>query len=67
MGVPVCWIIDPARSEGWVATPGRLEEATDGILRAGGIEMAFAEVLRDQLRAAFKAPKPGQGWRTPSR
>jgi hypothetical protein len=45
MGVPTCWIIDPVRREGWVATPGRLEEATDGTLRASGIEMPLTEVL----------------------
>jgi len=45
MGVPVCWIVDPVSREGWVATPGRLEEATDGILRAAGLEMPLAEVL----------------------
>jgi Uma2 family endonuclease len=45
MGVPVCWIIDPVSREGWVAVPGRLEEATDGILSARGMEMPLAEVL----------------------
>lgn len=45
MGVPMCWIVDPVSRGGWVATPGRLEEATDGILRARGIEMPLAEVL----------------------
>jgi Uma2 family endonuclease len=45
MGVPTCWIIDPVKREGWVATPGLLEEATDGILRASGIEMPLAEIL----------------------
>ena len=45
MGVPTCWIIDPGRREGWVATPGLLEEATDGILRARDIEMPLAEIL----------------------
>ncbi len=44
MGVPVCWIIDPISRQGWVATPGRLEDAVDGILRAGSIEMPVAEV-----------------------
>ena len=46
MGVPTCWIIDPVSREGWVATPGRLEEATDGILRAQDIVMPLAEVLQ---------------------
>ena len=45
MGVPLCWIVDPVSREGWVAIPGRLEEATDGILSAHGIEMPLAEVL----------------------
>jgi Uma2 family endonuclease len=45
MGVPTCWIIDPATRTGWVATPGNLAEATDGILRAADLEMPLAEVL----------------------
>jgi Uma2 family endonuclease len=45
MGVPLCWIVDPVGRAGWVATSGRLEEATDGVLRAPGIEMPLAEVL----------------------
>jgi Uma2 family endonuclease len=45
MGVPTCWIIDPVSREGWVATPGHLEQAIDGILRARGIEMPLSEVL----------------------
>ena len=45
MGVPVCWIIDPALRSGWVATPGQLTEPADGILRAGEIEMPLSEVL----------------------
>src|SRR5580658_830110 len=34
LGVPLCWIIDPIGHRGWVATPGHLDEATDGILRS---------------------------------
>lgn len=45
MGVPACWIIDPAVRKGWVATPGLLAEAPDGILRAGELEMPLAEIL----------------------
>jgi Uma2 family endonuclease len=45
MGVSSCWIIDPVSHEGWVATPGHLLEAPDGILRSNGIEMPLAEVL----------------------
>ena len=45
MGVPFCWIIDPVNRGGWAATPGRLEEAMDGVLRAGGIEMPLVDVL----------------------
>lgn len=45
VGVPTCWIIDPVSREGRAATPGRLEEATDGILRAANLEMPLAEVL----------------------
>jgi Uma2 family endonuclease len=45
MGVPVCWIIDPIARQAWTATPTSLTEATDGILRAGDIEMPLGEVL----------------------
>ena len=45
IGVPVCWVIDPVRGTGWTATPGHLAESTDGILRAGAIELPLAEVL----------------------
>lgn len=45
LGVPMCWIVDPVGFAGWAATPGRLEEALDGILRAGDIEMPLAAVL----------------------
>jgi Uma2 family endonuclease len=45
MGVPMCWIIDPAGREAWVAVRGRLEEATDGVLRARGIDMPIADIL----------------------
>ena len=45
MGVPVCWIIDPVRNRGWIATPGQLSEPSDGILRAGDIEMPLSEVV----------------------
>ena len=45
MGVPTCWIIDPTARVGWVASPGRLEDAVDGVLRAGDIEMPLGEIL----------------------
>jgi Uma2 family endonuclease len=45
MGVPTCWIIDPIKAQGWVATPGRLCDAADGVLRAAGIEMPISEVV----------------------
>ena len=45
MGVPTCWIINPGARTGWTATPGHLAEATDGVLRAGDLEMPLAEVL----------------------
>lgn len=50
MGVPLCWIVDPVSGQGWVATPGRLEDAADGILRSNGmgydaIEMPLAAVV----------------------
>jgi Uma2 family endonuclease len=44
MGVPVCWIIDPAKGHGWIATPGQLLEPLDGVLRAGEIEMPLSAV-----------------------
>ncbi len=45
MGVATCWVVNPVSREGWVATPGRLEEASDGILRASGIEMSLAGIF----------------------
>jgi Uma2 family endonuclease len=45
MGVPVCWIIDPSARRAWVAKPGLLVEAEDGILRAGNLEMSVEAVL----------------------
>jgi Uma2 family endonuclease len=45
LGVPACWIIDPAARLAWVASPGILTPALDGVLRAGDIEMPLAEVL----------------------
>jgi len=47
MGVPTCWVVDPIGRQGWIATPGRLEDATDGILRASGIEMPLSAVLEE--------------------
>jgi Uma2 family endonuclease len=46
MGVPACWIIDPAARRAWIATPGLLAEAAGGILRSGEFEMPLAEVLK---------------------
>jgi Uma2 family endonuclease len=48
MGVPKCWIIDPALRSALIATPGHFDEAVDGILRAGEIEMPLAQVLEPQ-------------------
>jgi Uma2 family endonuclease len=45
IGVPVSWVIDPVRHLAWTATPGNLVKNTDGILRAGDLEMPLAEVL----------------------
>jgi Uma2 family endonuclease len=45
MGVPVCWIVDPVRRRGWIATPGHRAEAADGVLRTDEFEMPFSEVL----------------------
>jgi Uma2 family endonuclease len=49
MGVPVCWIIEPVKRRGWVATPEHLFEPADGILRAGDLEMPLAAVLRKSI------------------
>ena len=46
MGVPACWIVDPVGRRAWNATPGILAEVTDGILRAGDLELALADVLK---------------------
>jgi Uma2 family endonuclease len=45
MGVPVCWIVDPFRQRGWIATPGQLSEPVDRILLAGEIAMPVAAVM----------------------
>jgi Uma2 family endonuclease len=49
MGVPTYWILDPIARAAWVATPGQLIEAQDGILRAGDIEMPLVDVLEFQI------------------
>ncbi len=49
MGVPVCWVIDPLARHAWIATPGHLDDAPGGILRAGDIEMPLGEVLEPEL------------------
>jgi Uma2 family endonuclease len=46
IGVPSCWIIDPESRRGWVATPGLLAEATDGILGSADLEMPLSETLQ---------------------
>ena len=48
IGVAVCWIVDPIRGCGWIATRGHLAEASDGVLRAGAIELPLAEVLENE-------------------
>jgi len=45
MGVPVCWIVDPFRKRGWIATPGQLSEPADRVLLAGDIAMPVAAVM----------------------
>jgi Uma2 family endonuclease len=45
MGVPTCWMVDPETGEAWIVAPGELTKVTDGILRAGEIELSLAEVL----------------------
>jgi Uma2 family endonuclease len=51
IGVPVCWVVDPVRGCGWIATRGNLAEVADGVLRAGVIEMPLAEVLENETDA----------------
>jgi Uma2 family endonuclease len=46
MGVPCCWILDPTAHRAWVATPGLLAEATDGVLHAGDLKMPLSAVLQ---------------------
>ena len=46
MGVPVCWVIDPLAPRAWIATHGQLVEPSDGILRAGEIEMPLRDILK---------------------
>jgi Uma2 family endonuclease len=46
MGVPSCWIIDPGSRRAWVATPGNLAEAGDGVLRSGDLEMPLNAILK---------------------
>ena len=45
MGVPTCWMVDPETGEAWIVAPGELTKVTDGILRAGEIELPLADVL----------------------
>ena len=45
MGVPVCWIVDPRKSEAWIATPGLLAEPADRIMRAGNIELPLSALF----------------------
>jgi len=40
----VCWIIEPVARGAWVATLGLLAEVTDGILRAGDLEMPSIQI-----------------------
>ena len=45
IGVPVCWIVDPASHDAFIATPAGLKKVTDGFLRAGEIEVPLTEVF----------------------
>jgi Uma2 family endonuclease len=45
IGVPICWILDPAAHRAWTVTSAGMVEAQDGILRAGEIAMPLADVL----------------------
>ncbi len=45
MGLPTSSIVDPIGLSGWVATPGRFEEALETVVRAAEIEIPLTEVL----------------------
>ena len=45
IGVPVCWIVDPASHDAFIATPAGLNKVRDGVLRAGEIEVPLTEVF----------------------
>lgn len=47
-GVPFVWLIDPLARQAFVYTPGKIEEARDGVLRAGesGIQVPLDEILQ---------------------
>lgn len=45
IGVPVCWIVDPETGSAWTATSAGLNKISDGMLRAGEIEVPLSEVL----------------------
>lgn len=38
-GVRFVWVVDPDRQRGWIHTPGRAEEAHDGLLRTSDPEI----------------------------
>jgi hypothetical protein len=38
-------MVDPETGEAWIVAPGELTKVTDGILRAGEIELPLADVL----------------------
>jgi len=46
-GVPFVWIVNPRMRRGWVYTRERFEEARDGILRAGVIEVPIPELFAE--------------------
>jgi Uma2 family endonuclease len=46
IGVPACWVINPASRSGWFAIRDHMTEAAGGILRAGEYELPLNEILK---------------------
>jgi hypothetical protein len=39
------WVLNPSTRRGWVHTAGGVQEASDGILRAGDIEVPISAMF----------------------
>jgi len=57
MGVPVCWVADPAKRRAWIATPGLFSQPADGILRAGELAMPVSEVFKGLNEPGLRSPQ----------